>query len=107
MPFFRLVSPRALWTDLRAFLRDRSRHQWTAAVLAVALPAGIIVLFVTDARTNIAPGEQLTYVESWRADRSDAEIKAAQAEREKEREAAMLERQRAFQRLEKKLGMDD
>ncbi|SMF64647.1 hypothetical protein [Allosphingosinicella indica] len=107
MPLPRPSPPRVLWADLRAFLRNRSRHHWIAGLLAVVLPALIIAGFIIDARINIMPGEQLIYVESWQADRSDDEIKAAQEVRQKEREEALAERQRAFQRLEKKLGMDD
>lgn len=69
------------------------------------MPVVIIVLFVTDGRTNTAPGEQITYVDSWRADRSDAEIKAAQAERQKLEEAQAAERQRQFKQLEKRFGL--
>jgi hypothetical protein len=105
MPLPRPASPKILWADLRAFARERSRHQWIAALFAVAMPVVIVIGFIVDARTNIAPGEQLIYVESWSANRSDAEIKAAQAEREKERQAIAAERQRQFKELEEKLGI--
>lgn len=107
MPLPRISPPKVIWADLRAFLKDRTRHQWGAAILAILIPIGIVWLFIVDARTNIAPGEQLIYVDSWKADRTDAEIKAAQTEREQAEAEAALERQRAFQRLEKRLGMDD
>lgn len=105
MPLPRPASPHALWADLRAFARERGRHQWIAAFLAVAMPVIIIVGFVIDGRTNIAPGEQIIYAESWSAKRSDAEIAAAQKQREEERESIAAERQRQFKELEKKLGI--
>jgi hypothetical protein len=105
MPLPRPASPSVLWADLRAFAKERSRHQWIAAVFAIAMPIIIVVGFIVDARTNIAPGEQLIYVDSWSANRTDSEIKAAQAKREEERQAIAAERQRQFKKLEEKLGI--
>jgi hypothetical protein len=102
----RPAGPRALWADLRAFARERSRVQWIALGLAVLMPTIILYGFYTDAQTNIAPGEQVVYAESWTANRSDAEIQAAQAQRQKQREAIQAERQRQFKELGKKLGVE-
>ena len=101
----RPASPRALVADLRAFARGRSRVQWTAATFAVLMPVIIIFGFIKDTRTNIAPGEQIIYAETWRADRSDAEIQADQQRRETERQAAAAARQREFQKIENAFGM--
>ena len=105
MPLPRPASPRALWADLRAFTRERSRHQWIAAFFAIVMPVVIVIGFIVDSRTNIMPGEQIVYAESWSAKRSDAEIKAAQERREQEREAIAAERQRQFKELEKRFGI--
>ena len=67
------------------------------------MPVVIIIGFITDARTNIAPGEQLMYVDSWSANRTDAEIIAEQKRRQAERETAQAERQRQFKKLEDQL----
>ena len=98
-------SPRALIADFRAFARERSRHQWIAAILAVVMPIVIVIAFYTDAKTNIAPGEQVIYVDSWSAKRTDAEIVAAQKEREDAERAQAAERQRQFKELEKRFGV--
>jgi hypothetical protein len=105
MPLPRPASPRALWADLRAFAKERSRHQWIAAFFAIAMPIVIVVGFIVDSRTNIDPGEQIIYAESWSANRSDDEIRTAQQVRQKEREAIAAERQRQFKELEKKFGI--
>ena len=105
MSFFpRPASPRALWADLRAFAKERSRVQWVAALVAVAMPILIVAGFYQDSKTNIGPGEQLIYAESWSADRTDAEILADQKKRQAEKEAYAAERQRQFQKLEKEFG---
>jgi len=106
MPLPRPAPPRVLLKDLRAFAAERSKHQWIAAFLAVAMPATILVLFVLDGRTNIAPGEQLIFVDSWAADRSDEQIRADQLVRQREREKAEAERRRQWQELGRRVGMD-
>jgi hypothetical protein len=96
--------PRALLADLRAFSRERSRHQWIAAGLAVTMPLAIIFMFFYDSAHGPRQGPQIIYAESWPANRSDAQIKADQKKDQARRDAAIRERQRAFQRLNKALG---
>ncbi|HEV2747134.1 MAG TPA: hypothetical protein VGW34_07530 [Allosphingosinicella sp.] len=105
MPLPRPASPRALWADLRAFAGERGSHRWIAALFAVLMPVVILIGFYFDAQTNIMPGEQIVYVESWSANRSDEEILADQKAREQQRRAIAAERQRQFKELEKKFGM--
>ena len=106
MPLPRPAPPRVLLNDLRAFAAERSKHQWIAAFFAVLMPVAILVLFVLDGRTNIAPSEQVTFVDSWAADRSDEQIKADQLVRQREREKADAERRRQWQELGRRVGMD-
>ena len=103
----RPASPRALVADIRAFAQQRSRVQWIAALVAVLMPIIIVYGFVRDGKTNISPGEQIMFVDSWSANRTDAEIKADQIKRQRETEAQKAERQRQFKELERKFGMDD
>ena len=98
-------SPRALIADIRAFAKQRSAVQWGVLATAIIMPIAMIVLFITDGNTNIQPGPRLIYAESWKADRSDAEIIADQKRDQAIRDAAIKERQRQFQKVEKK--MDD
>jgi hypothetical protein len=107
MPLPRPSSPRVLLQDLRNFTRERSAVQWIAALVAVSMPVVIVIGFITDAKTNIAPGEQLIYVDSWGSNRTDAEIKAAQQKAEADRAAAAAARQAEFKKLEKRFGMDE
>ncbi|MFN3943344.1 MAG: hypothetical protein ACK4K7_00275 [Allosphingosinicella sp.] len=105
MPLPRPASPKALWTDLRSFFRQRSKHQLIAAFLALTMPLVIIFGFIRDAQTNIGPRPQVIYVESWPEDRTDEEIVAAQREHQAQREAAQAERQRQYKELQRRLGM--
>jgi hypothetical protein len=103
MPLPRPASPRALWADLRAFTSERRPHHWVAMALAVAMPVAIVVTFYLDGKTNISPGPQLIYVESWPASRTDEEIKAQQKIDQAARDKFKKERQEQFKRLDEKL----
>lgn len=104
MPLPRPSGPRALWKDLAAFWRGRPRRQWVAGTLAVAIPIGILVSFYLDSYTNVRPRQTIIYVESWRADRSDAEIKAKQQADLAERRAREERRRRQFQEIDSSLN---
>ena len=103
--FPRPASPRAALTDLRNFMRQRSREQVIGAALALLATAIIVIEFLVDSKINTAPPPQIIYVEQWNANRTDAEIIAEQKKDQAEREAAIKERQRQFQKLENQLGM--
>jgi hypothetical protein len=99
-------SPRAALRDLRAFMRQRSREQVIGAMLAVLVTIIIVIMFLVDPQINTAPPQQIIYVESYPANRTDEQIKADQKKDQAEREAALKERQRQFQKLENQLGIE-
>ena len=103
MPLPRPSSPRVLWADLRAIAAERRPHHWFALGMAVLMPVAIVIVFTIDGRTNIAPGEQIIYVESWNSNRTDSEIIAEQKKDQAEREKLRKERQRQFQKIDKDL----
>ena len=98
--------PSVAFKDLLAFLRQRSREQVIGATLAVLVTVIIVIIFLVDSQINTAPPQQVVYVELYDSNRTDAEIIADQKKDQAEREALAKERQRQFQELEKKLGMD-
>ena len=104
--FPRPVSPRAAYADLRAFLSHTSREQRIGAMLAVLATTIIVIEFFVDSKINTAPPPRIIYADSWNANRTDAEIIADQKKDQAEREAALKERQRQFQELENKLGIE-
>ncbi|WP_114227528.1 MULTISPECIES: hypothetical protein [Sphingomonas] len=106
MPVFpRPSTPRAAWNDLRAFMRRRSREQTIGAVLALVATAAIVVAFYFDPKVNTAPPPQVIYVESFRADRTDAQIVADQKKDQAKKDAAAADRQRQFKELGNQLGI--
>lgn len=98
-------SPRVALADLAAFMRQRSREQRLGAIMAVLVTIIIVIVFFVDSKINTAPPPTVIYVESWPNNRTDAEIKADQLKDQAEREAALKEQQRQFQKLENQLGM--
>jgi hypothetical protein len=99
------VGPRAALADLRAFMRQRSREQFIGAALAILVTLIIVIEFLVDSKINTAPPPTIVYAESWKADRTDAEIVAQQKVDQAKRDARLKEKQRQFQKLEKELGM--
>lgn len=93
-----------MWRDLRLFLAGQERYKLLFAVLSILMPALIVIGFYVDSRVD-PPGPQLIYVNSWPADRTDAEITAQQKIDQAKRDAETAERQRQFKELEKRLGI--
>jgi len=102
--FLRPAGPRTLWKDLRDFWRNRPRGQWIAALLAVTATSSIVLAFLYDSATMVPRREQIIYLNSWPATRTDAEIKAKQKADLAVREAAEAEHRRQLQRLDENLN---
>jgi len=100
------VGPRAALADLLAFLRQRSREQVIAALLAVLVTTIIVIEFLVDSKINTAPPPQVVYADSWSLNRTDAEIVAQQRIDQARKDAAAREKQRQFQKLEKQFGIE-
>ena len=103
--FPRPVGPSAAFRDLAAFMRQRSREQVIGAALAVLATMIILIEFFVDSKINTAPPPQVTYVELYSSNRTDAEIIEQQKKDQAAKEAAIKERQRQFRKLEKDLGI--
>jgi hypothetical protein len=96
-----ISSPRAAFRDLRAFLRQRGREKVWAATMAVLITLIIVIIFMVDAKVNTAPPPRIVYVESYAANRTDADIIADQKKDQAQRDAFKKEKQRQFKQLEK------
>ena len=99
------VGPRAAFSDLRAFMRQRGREKVIGGLLAVLVTTIIVIEFLVDSKINTAPPPTVVYADSWSVNRTDAEIVAEQKVDQAKRDAAAKEKQRQFQKLEKQLGM--
>ena len=102
--FPRPAGPRALWADLKLFWSTRTRVQWFAGTFAILIPLALGVAFWLDGRTNIAPEPQLILVESWSANRTEAETKANVERAAAERARREARRQADFQQADNALS---
>ena len=103
--FPRPSSPRAALADSRTYWSHRNRDHVIGATLAVLVTIIILILFFVDSQINTAPRRTVQYVDSWPADRTDAEIVAQQKKDQAEVDARAKARQEEFKKLEKTLGM--
>jgi hypothetical protein len=100
----RPASPRALLADLRGLWAGDRRHKLVGMVVAVGMTSLIITGFIVEARHGILPeGQQITYAADYAATRTDAEIIAQQKVDQRAKDAALAEKRRAFQRVDKAL----
>ena len=98
-------SPRAALRDLFALIRHSGREQKIGAALALLVTGIIVFEFVIDAKTGNPSSEEVTFVELYPSNRTDAQIVADQKKDMAAKLAAEKERQRQFQKLGKTLGM--
>ena len=106
MSFFpKPSSPRSALRDLVTFVRQREREHVIGASLAVLVTMIILIIFLVDPKVNTAPPQQVTWVEIYPSNRTDAQIIADQKKDAAARLAAKKEKQRQFQELENQFGM--
>ena len=107
MSIFKNVNIIGSGSDLIRFLRTPREHRLLLAVLACTPPAIIVLLFNLDVMALGKPGEpQVTYIESWPADRSVAEIIKSNLERQKVEDQQEAQMREAYKALGRASGMD-
>ncbi len=105
--FPRPVSPKSALHDLWAYFRENRPHKWPLLGLSVALTWLIVWVFVIDANTNTMPTRnQIIYVQSWDANRSDAAIILQQKIDLAKREAALEKKQKEMQHVADIFGIE-
>jgi len=110
MQFFGRFSLLRAFRDLRYFLSERRPYELGFLALALAVTGFFIFAFARDSRVEPVYKPDIIYVQQWRLDRTDAQIRAQQVidEAAKEKrvaaENAEKEKTRAqYQKLDKQL----
>ena len=110
MRYLDRFQPTGAWADLRYFFGRRQPHQWGFAALALTVTAVTLWAFWHDSKFKPVYHRDIIYVQQWRADRTEAEIRAQQRidgpkeAAAKAAEARRLEENRLkFQRIKDKL----
>lgn len=109
MSYFKRFAVFGAVGDLRRYLHGRPLSHVVFIFLAIVITTTVMAVFWVDT-PEIEYERKIIYVEQWRADRSDEEIKAQQAKdlpkelaRKAEIEARRKKRQEEFKRLDDKL----
>ncbi|MCC2980425.1 MULTISPECIES: hypothetical protein [unclassified Sphingomonas] len=79
MQFFARMSPFRAVRDLRLFLHQRQKHELIFLFISVMLTGLLLIGFAKDSKVEKVYKPEIVYVQQWRLDRTDAEIKAQQA----------------------------
>jgi hypothetical protein len=107
MSFFKDISLRRAISDFIAFLRADRPYKWFLLIAACAPPVLIYLTIAMDFKAlNVAPPPTVTYFESWPADRSIEESKAAIMERQRQKDAMLEEQRQRYKALGRASGMD-
>ena len=114
MSFFRAISPKAAWADVLEIWRGEQRYKIHFLLLAFFTTSLIFVTFLFESGFEKEPKPlKITYINSWRADRTDEEILAENIEVQKEtdRRRALIEQRKkeareSYRRLGGRFGMD-
>lgn len=110
MNFFARMNPLNAVRDLRLFLHQRQKHELIFLFLAIVATTVIVGVFAKDSRIKKEYNPTIIYVQQWRLDRTDAQIRAQQAidapikqKQIDDLARRQAERQAQFKRLDDKL----
>lgn len=87
MSFLRHVKPAGAIADFRQVFRDAGKNRWWIALLAALTTAAVFSIMVNQSWKKQRTLPEVTYINSWPADRTEAETKAFIAENQKRKEA--------------------
>ena len=91
--------------DFYTYVREPRPHRWTSWGLAIVLTGLVFTIFSQKLISYQPPKAQIVYFESWRLDRSAAEIHADRIERIKAVTRRNAKRRAEYQRLANRLGI--
>ena len=72
--YWRQVSPRGAIADLRTVYQQAGANRWRFALAAGAMTFGIFYVIAQEEVRGLPRPPEVTYINSWPLDRSDAEI---------------------------------
>ncbi|HEX7852833.1 MAG TPA: hypothetical protein VF503_03980 [Sphingobium sp.] len=101
----RPVSPKRALSDLMDMLSGPLPHKWPLLILSIVLTGVIIWAFAHDAR-GPKRERQIIYVESWMANRKDSTVMEQQKKDLANYEVALQKKQKEFQSLADKFGIE-
>jgi hypothetical protein len=101
MSFWSRLSPKRAVVDFANEWRQPTPHRWQILGLATAITFSMLVLLLPDSERVPPPRPEVTYISTWSAERTEAEIIASNlANQRRKDELAALRAEREEQRKE-------
>jgi hypothetical protein len=91
---WRDVSPGGAVGDFMTVFRQAGKNRWRYAFFAALPPIGIFFLFANEEVRGLPPPPKVTYITSWPADRSEAEIIRTNIENQKFKDRLAAEQEK-------------
>ncbi len=107
MAYWHNINPAGAIADFRTVFQQAGRYRWRFAILAGLTTFGLFSVMNQESWKKPRPKAEITYITSWRADRSDAEIIATNIANQKRKEARAAEqakREEEVRNIYKKIG---
>lgn len=98
---WRDVSPTGALSDFIGVWRSAGRHRWRFALAALVASGSVLSLIIREEHRAPPRMPTITYINSWRADRTDAEIKASNLQFQKIKEQRLREQAEAEEETKK------
>ena len=92
--------------DFWDYVRQDRPHRWPALGLALVIPLVILYFIARSVNSIDEPTRTIIYVESWRADRSDFDVRRAWLLRARDANDANEKRRAAYGSMARALGQD-
>lgn len=92
--------------DFWDYIRQDRPHRWPALGLALVIPLLIVYFIARSVNSIDEPKRTIIYVESWRADRSEFDIRRAWLQRAREANDANEKRRAAYGGMARAIGQD-
>lgn len=107
MSIWKNVDPVGAIADLRTVWQQAGKNRWWFAVLAAAATGGTFSVMFQEEHRILPRPPKVTYITSWRADRTDAEILASNIVNQKYQDqlrAEQAKREEDVRNIYKKIG---
>lgn len=104
---WRDVSPKGAVADFREVVRQAGPNRWRIAFFAALPTIGIFTFFLQEEFRGKPPRPHITYITSWRADRTEAEIiesNIANQQRKERLAAEQAKREEEVRNIYKNIG---
>lgn len=105
--FWRDVNVRGAWGDLRTVMEQAGPNKWRIGLLSAACTVGIFSVMWQEGGRGLPKPPTVTYITSWPADRTEAEIIASNIANQKRKEklaAEQARREEEVRQIYRKIG---